>query len=526
MPSLLTLRPAPRLWELDLCPHAYDAEARELIKCIPGMRWEPDASAPNGRGVWRGAHEASRLAVRALERAGLVKVRTDERRDAVPDLHFDAFAALPPGLFTYQVEGTAWLRCRLAESGGALLADEMGLGKSAQAIAACDALDLGPDRLVVCPAIVVPHWREQVKRWGSSFPEWHIRSYEKFTREFKRGELPDGIGFTIFDEAHYLSNSKSLRSKAASAWCARNPSARRILLTGTPMQARPKDLWHLLEIAHPGRFGSFFAFTKRYCAGRYEPIPNTTLAPWVCDGVSHADELAERLRAVMLRRTKAEVGAFLPPLRREIIECEIPRAVRRDAQRAAAAIDWRGNGRIAASQLLSQIETYKIDAAVELAGEIRSGGGNALILTTRKDTAVQIASALGCPAVDGDTPVARRRAEIVEAPLACATIFSITTGIDLTNFDHVIMVGLDWLPSTMLQGEARTHRPGQTRPVLVTYLIGTGTLDEIVRERVIDRLSTWETLGGAGSDGLAVDLAGGTEEELLAAMAAACGKAT
>lgn len=519
MPSLLTLRPALRAWELDLCPHAFDAEAKEIIKSIPGVRWEPDPEAPNGRGVWRGAAEACELTLFALTRAGLVKVRGE-----LPRYRRTPEPIGPSTLYSYQRAGAAWLAGMLHFEGGALLADEMGLGKSAQAIAACDALDLAATRLIVCPAIVVPHWKEQIRKWGSSLPEWVVLSYEKFTRAVKRGELPAGVGFAIFDEAHYLSNSKSLRSKAASQWCARNPSARRILLTGTPMQARPKDLWHLLEIAHPGRFGSFFAFTKRYCAGRYEPIPNTTLAPWVSDGVSHADELAERLRAVMLRRTKAEVGAFLPPLRREIIECEIPRAARRDAQRAAAAIDWRGNGRIAASALLSQIETYKIDAAVELARGIREGGGNALILTTRKDTAAEIARALGCPAVDGDTPVAQRRAAIVEAPLACATIFSVTTGIDLTNFDHVIMVGLDWLPTTMLQGEARTHRPGQTRPVLVTYLIGTGTLDEIVRERVIDRLGTWESLGGAGSDGLAVDLAGGTEEELLAAMAAACGR--
>jgi len=94
------------------------------------------------------------------------------------------------------------------------------------------------------------------------------------------------------------------------------------------------------------------------------------------------------------------------------------------------------------------------------------------------------------------------------------------------GFDTIVMVGLWWIPATMLQGEARAHRIGQLNPVTVYYLIGQHTLDEVVRERVIERLDAWaETTGKTNDAALTAALTGNqSEDDLIAALVAAAQK--
>jgi len=540
MPSLIELRdPAPTdpPGACRMVPHAYDEAARVQVRAMPGVRWLALREAPNGRGLYVGPREACDAVCATLTAARVAVVR--DRRSS-PAHHPDEPAPVPPGLPAalrpYQVAGAAWVVAQVARTGAALLADEMGIGKTPQAIAAIDALaraDQLPARVVVvvCPAIVVPHWGAELERWAAQGPEgltWRVLSYEGFQRAVKGGtkkipSLPAQVGALVVDECHYLSNSRAARSRAVATWlhgCTVRP--RVVLLSGTPMTAEPADLWHPLDVGWPGRFGAFWDFTRRYCGGRWVEIEGVERPVWSYEGVTHAPELAARLRHYMLRRTKHSVAVELPPLTRVVHEVELPAAARKSLRAAALAIDWTGHGaqRAGVSSLLSEVESYKVGAACALAAEALACGSRVLLLTTRKSTARELGLQLRAPVADGDVDVADRRALIADAPCAVATIYSVTTGINLTGFDQLIMVGLDWLPSTLLQGEARVHRISQERPVTITYLVGRGTLDEVVRERVLSRLGIEADVLGASSDGLADGLAGGSEEELLAGLVA------
>lgn len=516
MTTRLILRPAaapaPR-WLVDACPLAYDEPTRQQFGAMPGVAWVKDSTAPNGRGFFRGPREAVEIVAALLESAAVVRVHSElpalcSAREPDPVSGWFPVRS-DTGLRSYQLEGAAWCAHMLRAEGGALLADDMGIGKSAQALAAADAIDAAP--LVVAPANTLSGWGKQAARWLAA-GACHALSYEGFTKHAKAGTLPPH-GLLVVDEIHYAANPTSKRSKALAEWRTAHAGAPMLGLSGTPMTARPRDLWHPLNLLWPGRFGTKWAFEKRYCDGQFVEIPNVEKHVWVADGASRSPELHTRLSRVMLRRTKADVALELPPRERVVVDVDIPVSARKALARAARAIDGKGG----VSDLLSNIEEYKIEAACELAQQAATCGERVLVLTTRRATAEIIGKRLGAPHADGSDSPAERERRLAGASTAVATLYAVGTGTDyLSGFSTLIMVGLDWVPSVILQGEARVHRIGSTKPVTIYYLIGRGTLDEVVRERVLARLDQFAGVVGGEASGLGGSLGGGTEEELIA----------
>src|SRR5262249_41528272 len=172
-----------------------------------------------------------------------------------PDAAFRSAVALADGLFPHQIEGVAFLLGRRR----AILADDMGLGKTRQAIVALrHAAPRGP-YLVVCPASVKQNWAREIAVAApaastqiigrgaelTESAEWVIVNYDIL------GKHAEHLGATrwaglVFDEAHYLKNHRSARSRLArqladraKANAGEHPAV--YLLTGTPLTNRPRD---------------------------------------------------------------------------------------------------------------------------------------------------------------------------------------------------------------------------------------------------------------------------------------------
>ena len=62
-----------------------------------------------------------------------------------------------------------------------------------------------------------------------------------------------------------------------------------------------------------------------------------------------------------------------------------------------------------------------------------------------------------------------------------ANIIAGGIGLNLTAASQVVFNDLDWVPASHWQAEDRAYRIGQTRTVNVTYLVGTGTVDDFVQ---------------------------------------------
>jgi superfamily II DNA or RNA helicase len=498
-------------------PSAYHDASKAQFGAVPGVRWDRIDECYRGDAISIG------LIAAKLEAAKVAVVKGWDLTKAPNSLITVSAGWMHPSLRDYQKDGVSWLRGTLAREGAALLADDMGIGKTPQTIAALEGT--GPT-LVLAPAIAVPHWSGQLRKWLRNLEEtqnWLVTSPDKFMRAWsKKDPLFYDRPFknVVLDEIHYYANPKAKRTKAVIALIDSHASRPNVVgLTGTPISTKVFDLWSVLNILWPGRFGNAFLFQKRYCDGQFEELPGVEKPIWIAKGQSNLEELHLRLAPLMLRRTKAQVAIELPGLTRDIRELELPASAARKSLKDASKDIQRGefNGDNLHS-LLNGVEEFKIDAACELARDLLDAGSRPLILTRTKATAKAIAFELRCPVADGDTYASKRREVLLsgDGP-AVSTMFAVTTGIDLIEFDSVIFVGPDWVPATMLQAEARVWRFGQTRPVTAYYLVGLGTVDEVIRERVIDRLDLLATVTGAKGDEaeLSQSFAGGSDDDLL-----------
>ena len=428
-----------------------------------------------------------------------------------PDAAFRSAVALADGLFPHQIEGVAFLLGRRR----AILADDMGLGKTRQAIVSLRHLTPGGPRLVVCPASVKRSWAREISLVtpdasivvidgtspASSKAEWVIINYDILGRHID-DLLRVAWAALVFDEAHYLKNHTSARSKVSrqltASAAAATPALAVQLLTGTPLTSRPRDLFVLLQLAaHPlGR--SFLSFAKRYCAaekGEYG---------WKTGGASNIEELTVQLHGVMLRRTKDEVLA-LPPKLRAWLPVEVPsgtgaRAIKKVFEllsgkdsRAVASRDeqLRRRGKLLAFLIEARQALAAAKAAATLdfvRGAIEQG--EKVIVFSCFDAPIQtLAKELGVMAVvvTGKTPTAMRQSFVdrfqndSDVRVFIANIIAGGTGLNLTAATQVVFNDLDWVPTNHWQAEDRAYRIGQTRTVNVTYFVARDTIDDFVQ---------------------------------------------
>lgn len=236
---------------------------------------------------------------------------TTSRKSLMPWI-FDSVEYYP-----HQVDGIR----ELARWKSFLLADDMGLGKSLQAMTvfAIDVIRGWAEKcIVVCPVTLKGNWEDELEKF-TAFPHVVLTggpaARNKQLLEFAamtgprvlivnyeqvKPHLPalNAMRFDvkILDEAHYIKNAKSQRTKA----CLELYSRRSFLLTGTPMLNHVNELWPLLHLIDPNGFAKYWSFVMRYCVfGGYKDKQIV--------GTKNEKELKERLHGIMLRRLKKDV---------------------------------------------------------------------------------------------------------------------------------------------------------------------------------------------------------------------------
>lgn len=417
-------------------------------------------------------------------------------------------------LFDYQRQGVRWL----APRSRALLLDEMGVGKTLQVLA---ALPEGAATIVVCPAAVKAVWRRELTRFRPEFDVEVLRGRGSF-RWPQPGEVvilnfellpeivpegcPSGV-VLVADEAHAFKSFKAKRTQVFRALGAavRARAGRTWLLTGTPLTNKPPDLWGVLQAAGlaTDTFGSWPYFAELF-GGYQEVVDHRGTKVWFW-GKPRGDEVAGRLRAVSLRRHKADVLPELPAKTREILtETELGAKDRKALDRVWDEIRKAGlaedeetgkkklptfEGMSEARAILARAKLPLLEAIVESHEEANEP---LVVFSAHKAPVEAIGSRPGWGLLTGDVS-AEKRAELVLAfqagqlkGLAC-TIQAAGVGLTMTAASHVVFVDLDWTPALNVQAEDRLHRIGQQNSVLVTVL----SIDHPLEARILE-LCSWK----------------------------------
>jgi superfamily II DNA or RNA helicase len=422
-------------------------------------------------------------------------------------------------LRAYQRHGLGWLEFVREYGLGGVLADDMGLGKTVQVLALLQGIRNATKNgqlpsLVVAPKSLVYNWIDEAARFT---PKLTVLEYGGPDREALRSEiarydlvvttygtLRNDIGWlatvefdtAILDEAQAIKNAASQSAKASRLLVARH----RLALTGTPIENHLGELGSLFEFLNPGLLGRLPRLDV-LTAGRAPTAQELSL-------------VAEGMRPFILRRTKAQVLADLPPKTEQVLLCTLGERQRElyDALRARyqasllQQVEKEGLGASTIQVLeallrLRQVACHpglvdeswaeagsaKLDTLFEQVAEVLDEGHKVLVFSQFTSLLAYVRGKLdeqgtAYAYLDGQT---RDRGAVVERfqtdPDCNLFLISLKAGglgLNLTAAGYVFLLDPWWNPAVEAQAIDRAHRIGQTQPVFAYRLIARDTVEE------------------------------------------------
>ena len=498
----------------------YDAAWHAFAKSVPGGRWNPEEKFwhfPTSSAYWITQQDV----ISTIDVDPAVTAIADEfaQRDELSRKHDGELIdelPIPAGLvpFPYQQAGYNFLK---SAEFRAILADDMGLGKTIQAILVMMKVrDEGPI-LVSCPATVKLNWKREIEKWipgirvqvlNGRTPETAINpgEFDVFVINhdilaYGDGAAKDGVSgwfeqfeavnlsLAVFDEGHKIGNHKTIRGKAARRIA--KATKRTMILTGTPVQNRPRELFPLLNMVDPGSWPNFFQFAKRYCNA------HQTRFGWDFSGSSNLPELHERIKPWVLRRTKDQVLKELPGKRRVDIVLELSKKDRREydnrveywANRIRTRSMENGDHLVMIGELRQLAAKAKLQGSINWIGDFVETGEKLIVFAVHKATIKAIQESLEkldvrYVTITGETSQTKRQ-EAVDAfqndpgvQVFIGNIQAAGEGITLTAASNEVFVEFGWKPGEHAQAEDRANRIGQDSLVTCWYMVAEKTIDE------------------------------------------------
>ncbi|MGQ9365072.1 SNF2-related protein [Azospirillum sp. ST 5-10] len=465
-------------------------------------------------------------------------------------------AGLAASLRPYQSAGLSWMQFLREYGLGGVLADDMGLGKTVQALAHAltekEAGRLDRPCLVVAPTSLMANWKAEAARFapglrtlvlhGAGRKAGHERldehdlvltTYPLLPRD-RDVLLAQEWHLLILDEAQAIKNPQAQLSRVAVQLRARH----RLCLTGTPLENNLAELWSLFHFLMPGLLGDQRGFQTTFRT----PIEKKG------DAV-RGRLLARRVRPFLLRRTKEQVAADLPP-KTEIVEWVELEGAQRDLYetirlamdaKVRAEVSKKGLARshiviLEALLKLRQVccdprlvklsgagkarTSAKLARLLEMVPEMAAEGRRILLFsqfTSMLDLIAPELERLRIPFVTLTGQTRNREAPITRFQAGEVPLFLISpkaggTGLNLTAADTVIHYDPWWNPAVERQATDRAHRIGQDKPVFVHKLVSVGT----VEEAILDLQARKQALADALFDPDARDAAALTPDDLEA----------
>ncbi len=454
-------------------------------------------------------------------------------------------------LRNYQYDGFNWLYHLWQNRLNGCLADDMGLGKTLQTLvlllklkrkevpdsfsnpdsngqlsfvstAGINGEAHQPASLIVLPVSLLHNWENEIRKFT---PSLKVYTYSGAKRREKldmaklvyhsdiilttygtvRNDTDvlsrHNFFYLILDESQNIKNADSKSYRAVTAI----QSKHRLSLTGTPIENSLSDLWSQMNFLNPGQLGSFKYFKDAFLL----PIER-----------DHDQEATSRLNQLIepfiLRRTKEQVAADLPPVMEEMLTIEMTpgqldlyesekSSVRNYLLSNIDEIEPR-NTAFVVLQALTRLRQIAIHPRmVDPASLLESGKFNEILtmleILVAENHKILIFSSFvkhlnlldeacknrnwGYCRLTGQTTDRKSVIEEFQSGID-KNIFLISlkaggVGLNLTAADYIFIIDPWWNPAAEMQAISRAHRIGQDKKVFVYRFISEKSIEEKIQ---------------------------------------------
>lgn len=326
---------------------------RELVRMIPGVRWNTDRQAWTLPLAWGPCLQLRAVFGEKLRVNGaLAGWSVQEKQGRVdPCLELRSAEdgdpetiATNPELYPYQRAGVSFMY--VAQR--ALNGDEMGTGKTVQTIRTLERIgDAAYPATIVCPNSMVWPWADEFERWAPGRTvsvaqgtaakrrkaiatvaagdaeviviNWEtLRSHTRLcaygsmtlTDTEKSEKELNEISWSsiVADEAHRAKDPRAKQTRAL--WYLGDRAKYAFALTGTPIANSPEDAWALMRFVSPREFPVKSAWLERYAIQDWSPVGGFREVTGL--KAETRDEFFSILDPRFIRRTKKAVLPQLP----------------------------------------------------------------------------------------------------------------------------------------------------------------------------------------------------------------------
>jgi hypothetical protein len=420
--------------------------------------------------------------------------------------------------FPYQTEGI--LFC--AAAGRSILADDMGLGKTIQAIGVAQLLQeyhQVQKVLIICPTSLKYQWQSEIEKFTSARSTVVEGSYLKRQLLYKQeGSLykiasynmavndlqfineyqPDLI---ILDEAQRIKNWQTKVSQAIK----KLQSKYALVLTGTPVENKMQELYSLVQFVDPLQLGSLYNFISAH-----EQTDETGKVT----GYKNLHDVKERLKHILLRRTKKQVLSQLPlridknlfvdiTHQQKVIHSEYAEMVMKlvtrwkklgflkeeDRQRLMIALNMMRM--VCNSTYILDQETNhqtKLDELFNILEEIIATGDEKIVIFSQWERFTRLIALeldrlqIGYANLNGNIPSHKRKDlfDRFNKDEKCRIFLSTDAGgvgLNLQAGSYLLNMDLPWNPAVLEQRIGRIYRQGQKRNVNIINFVAQNTIE-------------------------------------------------
>lgn len=320
----------------------------------------------------------------------------------------------------------------------------------------------------------------------------------------------------VVDESSKVKNHNALRTRVLKTY--QDRTERMLQLTGTPAANSYLDLWSQAYLLDKGeRLGKKIG---DYRAAFFDKSFNGYVDEYALRPGANKEIQAKLSDICLSMRAKDYLD--LPPVINNIIGVRLPaRAMKQYtrledeliAELDSGAVVEAANAAVATGKCLQAangalyldefgnweaLHDAKLDALESVINE--ASGSSVLIGTAFRSDAARIQARFPQAVVMGASNTDRvvKNWNTGKIPILVAHPASAGHGLNLQDGGNIVCwYGLNWSLELYEQFNARLARQGQTKPVFVHHIVASGTLDEAVLDRLINRREAQDALKDA-----------------------------